>query len=214
MMSHRLKSDLLKKNTRQISSIENDNMSISTINIFEDEKTRNIDSYIREFEFDVHLDDFKGVQIATPATFIKGDINSSILKAYIFKSNIPVSLSDVTVTVNIKEARGKTTIYADVIDDNGVIQINLPPSTVDEVGVNCFELVFQSGEKTIVSPTYTYKVLDSLGIGSIGTDTEKTILQGFIEDIRESKDIVDAITDELEVTQADIDDIISMVGGL
>lgn len=218
MMRNRLKSDLFGRNLRSTSKTENEEVNITTINIFDDEKTRpttkSIDSYIREFDFDVHLDNLQGSEIATSATFIKGDTNTSILNAHVFKSNIPVNLSNVTVTVNIKETRGKTTIPADVIDVNGVVQINLPTSVVDEVGMNSFELVFQSGDKVIISPTYTYKVLNSLGSGSIGTDIEKTTLQALIEQVQESKGTVDTIVDELEVTQSDIDDIISMIGGL
>lgn len=218
MMRNRLKSDLFGRNLRSTSKTENEEVNITTINIFDDEKTRpttkSIDGYIREFDFDVHLDNLQGSEIATSATFIKGDTNTSILNAHVFKSNIPVNLSNVTVTVNIKETRGKTTIPADVIDVNGVVQINLPTSVVDEVGMNSFELVFQSGDKVIISPTYTYKVLNSLGSGSIGTDIEKTTLQALIEQVQESKGTVDTIIDELEVTQSDIDDIISMIGGL
>lgn len=218
MMKNRLRSDLFIRNTRSTSKADSEKVNTATINIFNDEEvrtiTRSIDDYIREFDFDVHLDNLQGTEIATKATFIKGDTNTSVLKAHILVSNIPVNLSDVTVTVNVKEARGKTTIPADVVDVNGVVQINLPTSTVDEVGTNSFELVFQSGQKIIVSPTYTYKVLGSLGSGSIGTDTEKTTLQTLIEQVQESKNTVDTIIDELEVTQSDIDDIISMIGGL
>lgn len=216
MMRTRLNNDLFGRNIRSTSRVENKEVNATTINIFDDERatTRSIDNYIREFNFDVHLDNLQGNEIATEATFIKGDTNTSILNAHVFKSNIPVNLSNVTVTVNVKETRGKTTIPADVIDVNGVVQINLPTSTVDEVGTNSFELVFQSGEKVIISPTYTYKVLGSLGEGSIGTNTEKTTLQTLIEQVQGSKNTVDNIVNELEVTQTDIDDIISMIGGL
>ena len=77
----------------------------------------------------------------------------------------------------------------------------------------------------VVSRTYSYKVLASLGEGSLGTNTEKTVLQTLIEQVRESKETSDTIiedfrntsetiVEELEVTQADIDDVIAMVGDL
>ena len=189
-----------------------------TVDIFEEKNsriiTRSVDDYIREFDFEVHLDNLDGIEIPTQAVFVKGETNTSILNAHVFKSNIPVNLSNVTVTVNIKETRGKTTIPTEIIDVNGVIKINLPSSTVDEVGINSFELVFQCGEKIIISPTYTYKVLNSLGSGSLGTDNEKTTLQTLIEQVQGSKDVVDDITNELEIVQSDIDEIISMIGGL
>lgn len=215
MMRHRFKESLLKKDAKELMSV-NDNASISTIDIFEELPEDIIEDtydYVREFDFEVHLDNLEGNEIPTPAIFVKGEMNASVLNAYIFKSNIPVNLSDVIVSVNIKEARGKTTIFAEVVDINGVVKINLPSSTIDEVGINSFELVFQSGQKTIISPTYTYKVLNSLGSGSLGTSNEKTTLQTLIEQVQGSKDVVDDITNELEIVQSDIDEIISMIGG-
>ena len=250
MMRTHLNSDLFGRNIRRTLKVEEEKNNDTTINIFDNEEIKNtarcIDYYIREFDFEVHLDNLQGNEIPTSAVFIKGDTNTSILNAHVFKSNIPVNLSDVTVTVNVKEVRGKTTIPADVIDVN-IVQINLPTSTVDEVGTNSFELVFQSGEKVIISPTYSYKVLGSLGEGSIGTNIEKTTLQTLIEQVQVSKNTVDNllqgtrvevddiiqgtrvevddiiqgtrveldnIVNELEVTQTDIDDILSMIGDL
>ena len=189
-------------------------------------QTRIIDDCIRSFDFEVNLDELSSEsEIPTGATFIKGDRNTSILNARILKNGLPVDLSGITVTANVKESRTKTTIPAEVVDVNGIVQINLPVSIVDESGVNTFELVFLSGEKVVVSRTYSYKVLASLGEGSLGTNTEKTVLQTLIEQVRESKETSDTIiedfrntsetiVEELEVTQADIDDVIAMVGDL
>ena len=101
MMKHRLRGDLLKRRTNQVSVIENDSINIATIDIFEEKNTKilpkGIDGYIREFDFEVHLDNLQGIEIPTSAIFIKGDTNTSILNAYVFKSNIPVNLSNVIV---------------------------------------------------------------------------------------------------------------------
>ena len=147
MMRHHFKNSLLVGSKKV--NTENSNISANTLaDIFNNENIDTTDSYLREFDFDVHLDNFQDTEIVTPAIFIKGDKNTSVLNARILKSNLLVNLSGVTVTVNVKEARGKSTIPADVVDVNGLVQINLPSSTIDETGVNYFELVFQSGKFT------------------------------------------------------------------
>ena len=183
MMNHRLKNNLFGSNTNSAFKITNERTTLAA--------TRSITSYIREFDFEVHLDNFQGTETPTPAIFIKGDKNTSVLNARIFRGGLPVNLEGITVTVNVKEARGRSTIPAKVIDNEGLVRINLPSSTVDETGVNYFELVFQSGNQVLVSPTYTYKVLNSLGEGTLGTTTEMTTLQTLINKIEGLGDIVD-----------------------
>lgn len=191
MMSYRLKNNLFGSSSNSTLKITNEGTTLAT--------TRSITSYIREFDFEVHLDNFQNAETPTPAVFIKGDKNTSILNARIFRGGLPVDLEGITVTVNVKEARGKSTIPAEVVDDNGLVRINLPSSTVDETGVNYFELVFQSGDKVLVSPTYTYKVLSSLGEGTLGTTTEMTTLQTLINKIEGLGDVVDTSIQEADI---------------
>ena len=85
---------------------------------------------------------------------------------------------------------------------------------VDEYGENTFEISIQKGNNVLVSQLYKYTVLNSLGEGEIGSETQLTTLQALILQVQEKINSVNSIVEELEVTQSDIDDILEMVGGL
>lgn len=179
--------------------------------------TRNIiEELKREYIFSVDLDKFETTPTDTKAVFIKGDRNTSILKVTISKSNTPVNLTGYTVSANIKEVSNEiVTMPCTIIDaTTGLIEINLPQNYVDEEGESVFELSLQKDDKVIVSQQYKYTVLGSLGEGTIGEESQLTLLQSLIQQVQESKTTVDTIVNELEVTQSDIDEILGMVGGL
>ena len=179
--------------------------------------TRNtIEELKREYIFSVDLNKFETTPTDTKAVFIKGDRNTSILKVTISKGNTPVNLTGYTVSANIKEVSNKiVTMPCTIIDaTTGLIEINLPQNYVDEEGESVFELSLQKDNKVIVSQQYKYTVLGSLGEGTIGEESQLTLLQSLIQQVQESKTTVDTIVNELEVTQTDIDEILGMVGGL
>ena len=179
--------------------------------------TRNIiEELKREYIFSVDLNKFETTPTDTKAVFIKGDRNTSILKVTISKSNTPVNLTGYTVSANIKEVSNEiVTMPCTIIDaTTGLIEINLPQNYVDEEGESVFELSLQKDNKVIVSQQYKYTVLGSLGEGTIGEESQLTLLQSLIQQVQESKTTVDTIVNELEVTQSDIDEILGMVGGL
>ena len=179
--------------------------------------TRNIiEELKREYIFSVDLNKFETTPTDTKAVFIKGDRNTSILKVTISKSNTPVNLTGYTVSDNIKEVSNEiVTMPCTIIDaTTGLIEINLPQNYVDEEGESVFELSLQKDNKVIVSQQYKYTVLGSLGEGTIGEESQLTLLQSLIQQVQESKTTVDTIVRELEVTQTDIDEILGMVGGL
>ena len=179
--------------------------------------TRNIiEELKREYIFSVDLNKFETTPTDTKAVFIKGDRNTSILKVTISKSNTPVNLTGYTVSANIKEVSNEiVTMPCTIIDaTTGLIEINLPQNYVDEEGESVFELSLQKDNKVIVSQQYKYTVLGSLGEGTIGEESQLTLLQSLIQQVQESKTTVDTIVNELEVTQSDIDEILGMIGGL
>lgn len=171
----------------------------------------------REYSFKIDLGEYDmNAPIDTKAIFIKGDKNTSILKASIYKRGTVVNLTGYTVTANIREGFNEvaTTVCTIIDATAGLIEINLPESFVDEQGENTFEITLQKSNKVIVSQQYKYTVLDSLGEGNPGEETQMTALQSLIQQVQESKIMVDNIVNELEITQNDIDDILGMVGGL
>ena len=178
---------------------------------------KTIEDYKREYTFNVYFDKYEAsTPIDTKAIFIKGDKNTSILKANLLKNNLPINLTGFTVTVNIKEGENDTiTLPCTIVSaSEGLIEINLNSSVVDEYGENTFEISIQKGNNVLVSQLYKYTVLDSLGEGEIGSETQLTTLQALILQVQEKINSVNSIVEELEVTQNDIDDILEMVGGL
>ena len=178
---------------------------------------RTIEDYKREYTFNVYFDKYEvSTPIDTKAIFIKGDKNTSILKANLLKNNLPINLTGFTVTVNIKEGINNIiTLPCTIISAaEGLIEINLNSSVVDEYGENTFEISIQKGNNVLVSQLYKYTVLDSLGEGETGSETQLTTLQSLILQVQEKINSVDSIIEELEITQNDIDDILEMVGGL
>ena len=178
---------------------------------------KTIEDYKREYTFNVYFDKYEvSTPIDTKAIFIKGDKNTSILKANLLKNNLPINLTGFTVTVNIKEGINNIiTLPCTIISAaEGLIEINLNSSVVDEYGENTFEISIQKGNNVLISQLYKYTVLDSLGEGEIGSETQLTTLQSLILQVQEKINSVDSIIEELEITQNDIDDILEMVGGL
>lgn len=173
-----------------------------------------IEDLQREYEFNIDLGQYDSkTPIDTEAIFIKGDKNTSILKAYITQKGLIVNLTGYTITANIKEGENEVATTPCVIKNatSGLIEINLSDVYVDEYGENVFEIVLQKNDKIVVSQQYKYKVLDSLGEGNFGTETQLTTLQSLIQQVQDKINTVDRKLSELKVTSQDIDEIMSMI---
>ena len=171
---------------------------------------------LRRYSFNVDLSNLTGDVIDSKAVFMQGDRESSIINANIIQNGKAFDLTGYTVTMNIKENSNELETYVCEVEDatRGVVKIALPARYVDESGMCTFELCLQKGNKIILSQTYSYTVLQSLGEGNYGTETQMTALQQLIQQVQNQHTELDNITTELEVTQSDIDDIMSMVGGI
>ena len=171
---------------------------------------------LRRYTFDVDLSNLTGEVIDSKAVFMQGDRESSVINARVIQNGKPFDLTGYIVYMNIKENSNELETYICEIEDavKGIVKIALPARYVDETGMCMFELCLQKGNKIILSQTYSYTVLQSLGEGNYGTDTQMTALQQLIQQVQNQHTELDSITTELEVTQSDIDDIMSMVGGI
>lgn len=173
-----------------------------------------IEDLQREYTFNIDLGQYNdGSPVDTKAIFIKGDKNTSILKAYITQNGLIVNLTGFTITANIKEGYNDVTTTPCMIKDatSGLVEINLSDVYVDEYGENIFEVVLQKDDKVVVSQQYKYTVLDSLGEGSFGNESQLTALQSLIQQVQEKINKVDEKLSELKVTSQDIDEIMSMI---
>ena len=171
---------------------------------------------LRKYTFDVDLSNLTGEVIDSKAVFMQGDRESSVINARVIQNGKPFDLTGYIVYMNIKENSNELETYICEIEDavKGIVKIALPARYVDETGMCMFELCIKKGNKIILSQTYSYTVLQSLGEGNYGTDTQMTALQQLIQQVQNQHTELDNITTELEVTQSDIDDIMSMVGGI
>ena len=171
---------------------------------------------LRKYTFDVDLSNLTGEVIDSKAVFMQGDRESSVINARVIQNGKPFDLTGYIVYMNIKENSNELETYICEIEDavKGIVKIALPARYVDETGMCMFELCLQKGNKIILSQTYSYTVLQSLGEGNYGTDTQMTALQQLIQQVQNQHTELDNITTELEVTKSDIDDIMSMVGGI
>lgn len=177
--------------------------------------TNLIEDLQREYKFNIDLGQYNdGSPIDTKAIFIKGDKNTSILKAYITQLGLIVNLTGYTVTANIKEGENEVaTIPCNIVDAMaGLIEINLSESYVDEYGENIFEVALQKEDKIVISQQYKYTVFNSLGEGNFGSETQLTVLQSLIDQVQNKINKVDEMLSELKVTSQDIDEIIEMIG--
>ena len=171
---------------------------------------------LRKYSFNVDLSNLTNNVIDTKAVFMQGDRESSVINANVIQNGKPFDLTGYTVSMNIKENSNELETYICEIEDatRGVVRIALPARYVDETGTCMFELCLQKNNRILLSQTYSYKVLQSLGEGRLGTETQMTALQQLIQQVQNQHTELNNITTELEVTQSDIDDIMNMVGGL
>lgn len=171
---------------------------------------------LRRYSFNVDLSNLMGKVIDSKAVFMQGDRESSVINANIIQNGRPFNLNGYTVSMNIKENSNELETYICEIEDatRGIVKIALPAKYVDEAGICMFELCLQKNNRILLSQTYSYTVLQSLGEGKLGTETQMTALQQLIQQVQNQHTELQNITTELEVTQSDIDDIMNMVGGL
>ena len=171
---------------------------------------------LRRYSFNVDLSNLMGKVIDSKAVFMQGDRESSVINANIIQNGRPFNLNGYTVSMNIKENSNELETYICEIEDatRGIVKIALPAKYVDEAGICMFELCLQKNNRVLLSQTYSYTVLQSLGEGKLGTETQMTALQQLIQQVQNQHTELQNITTELEVTQSDIDDIMNMVGGL
>ena len=177
---------------------------------------RTSNSEKREYDLVVNLSEISDNVIDTKATFIKGDRDSSILNLSVIKNGRPFNLTGYTIVANVRENLNFVESFpCDIVSAlEGKLKMNIPSNYVDEEGICTFDLSLQKQSTILMSQKYSYTVLQSIGEGSPGEPQQMTVLQQLIEQVHEKSVTVNNIVKELEVTDQDVEDIISMVGGL
>lgn len=165
----------------------------------------------RIYDLNVEFNEYYNTGEDEEIIFINGDRNSSIITAKMLMKGVPVNLTGVTVSMNLKEGYNypTTVICTDIDTTNSVVTIRLSPYLVDEIGLNTFEFSLMKGDIILVSRPYKYRIIESIGEGDIGTDEEMTALQTLIQTVQTMEQDL-----TFDVTSQDIDDIIGMVDGV
>ncbi len=182
---------------------------------------REVDTNTRNYDLTIDFSEYSEVPIETEIIYINGDINTSKITATLVKRGEPMNLSGKRIVANIREGTftNVTTVSGEVTDlALGQVTFSLPTSLVDERGINVFSIGVLSDNTTLLSQPYSYRIINSIKEGTLGSVTEKSILQGLIDEVETSKneyrDMFEEMKDETAVMPQDIDDIIDMIGGL
>ncbi len=182
---------------------------------------REVDTNTRNYDLTIDFSEYSEVPIETEIIYINGDINTSKITATLVKRGEPMNLSGKRIVANIREGTftNVTTVSGEVTDlALGQVTFSLPTSLVDERGINVFSIGVLSDNTTLLSQPYSYRIINSIKEGTLGSVTEKSILQGLIDEVEVSKNeyktMFEEMKDETAVMPQDIDDIIDMIGGL
>lgn len=167
-----------------------------------------VTTHNRIYDIDIQYNEYNTTPINTDMTFIRGDMNTSIINAKMTMHDAHIDLNGVTVTMNVKE--GSYNIYTVVCENidlvNSIVTVNMPTHLVDDVGKNVFEFILSKSGAILVSQSYSYTIIDSIGEGDIGSDVEISALQTLIQKVERLQANM-----MVDVTQKDIDDIMGMI---
>ena len=183
---------------------------------------------IRTYEIDVDFSMYPTTRKKTDIIYINGDTNSSIIKARLLMGDKPVNLFGKMVVMNVREGMGydNLSILGEVIDiDNAIVSFSLHKNIVNDVGENVFSISIESSDSTLVSHMFSYNVIETIENGILGSEEQKTILQELITNVEISKseyaemvndgrEMFDKINEDITIIDRDIEDVMSMIGGL
>lgn len=183
---------------------------------------------IRTYEIDVDFSMYPTTPKKTDIIYINGDTNSSIIKARLLMGDKPVNLFGKMVVMNVREGVGydNLSILGEVIDiDNAIVSFSLHKNIVNDVGENVFSISIESSDSTLVSHMFSYNVIETIENGTLGSEEQKTILQELITNVEISKseyaemvndgrEMFDKINEDITIIDRDIEDVMSMIGGL
>ena len=183
---------------------------------------------IRTYEIDVDFSMNPTTPKKTDIIYINGDTNSSIIKARLLMGDKPVNLFGKMVVMNVREGMGydNLSILGEVIDiDNAIVSFSLHKNIVNDVGENVFSISIESSDSTLVSHMFSYNVIETIENGILGSEEQKTILQELITNVEISKseyaemvndgrEMFDKINEDITIIDRDIEDVMSMIGGL
>ena len=135
-----------------------------------------------------------------------GEMNTSEIIANLKRSNISIDLTRLDVSINIKGKKyDLEKIPCEKLDAvNGKILIKIPNKFVDEVAENSFNVYLQDGERILKSPTFTYKIIDTLQDGIPGDDIELSYLQAKIVEVQQMGDTIEDLKDKFNKTVANV----------
>lgn len=142
-------------------------------------------SYSLDIDF---LDYDKKKDVTRNIVYSEGDVNTAFIFASLKNKGSIINLENTVVTVGIKNSEGETLTNSCEVLNAQKGEIKIPFSTValSRVGFNKFEIVIYYDEnKKIVSPTFVYRVADSVSeVDGIEDSNEYDILLVLISKVQ------------------------------
>ena len=143
--------------------------------------------------------------------YSQGDVGTAFIHATLSIGSKIINLDNCTVTVNIKNSDGSGVVnYCEVLDvEKGLIMIPFTSTALSSSGFNKFEVVITSNNKQIVSPVFSYRVVENISDeDSIeGTDEYSVLVvlikqvEDILKDTKETEVRVNNLEETLTVNE-------------
>lgn len=150
------------------------------------------------------------------AIYSEDDKNTSTLLIRLLNNGEVFDVNGCNVVAYFKCPDGEIYIQDCILleDELGCVALDLKKDVL-QVGDTTLSLkITKDRTDDIRTPNITYKVVQGIEGGVPSTDERLTVLGQAIQDVNNVKHQIEDLILELEVTQSDIDDVLSMVGGL
>lgn len=147
------------------------------------------------------LDYEKKRNVTKDIVYSEGDVNTAFIYATLTMGGEVIDLEGHTVTVGIKNNDGEELVNGCEVADakNGKIIIPFTSSSLSDIGFNKFEVVIYKGDKKIVSPTFVYRVAESVyNEGNVEDSNHYDVLLVLISQVQGALDSVKEVADRVE----------------
>lgn len=136
--------------------------------------------------------------------YSEGDINTAFINATLILGGEVIDLTGCEVIIGIKNNSGEKLINSCIIENavEGKVTIPFTTTALSMLGVNNFEVVLYKGDKKIVSPKYSYRVVESVSDEDFITGSNNydilLVLMGKVQDVLDKSEGITSRIEEFE----------------
>ena len=120
---------------------------------------------IKNYSLDIDFLDYsKNKNISNNIVYSDADINSTFINATLYLQGEVINLTDCTVTVGVRDVDDNSVVNScEIINAlEGKIKIPFITSLLSTTSFNKFDICITKGDKKIVSPSFNFRVLESV----------------------------------------------------